>query len=244
MNGQRLAPGAYRLAAVAAALWLVAGAANAAEPQIVTFAAKDGAQVTGSLFLPEKRPAPAVLLLHMMTRSRHDWDGAAQKFVDAGVAVLAIDFRRAGLPGTDARGNEDLTDLVLDAEAARAYLASRPEISAARIGIAGASLGANVAVLAAASDPNVKSLALLSVSLEYRNLRVDPANKKFGSRPALLVASSEDAYALRSARSMVSMGDGARELRVLSGAGHGSAMLNKDPDLITALVDWFLRTLL
>ena len=74
--------------------------------------------------------------------------------------------------------------------------------------------------------------------------RVGFAIKKYGSRPALLVASSEDAYALRSARSMVSMGDGARELRVLSGAGHGSMMLAKDPDLAMALVDWFLRTLL
>ena len=232
------------LALVVVLLLLSVSAAGAAEPQTVTLTAKDGVQVTGSLFLPEKRPAPAVVLLHMMTRSRHDWDGAGQKFVEAGVAALAIDFRRSGQPGTDARGNEDLTDLVLDAEAARAYLASRPEISAARIGVAGASLGANVAVLVAAADPGVKSLALLSVSLEYRNLRVDPAIKKFGSRPALLVASSEDAYALRSARTMVSMGDGARELRVLSGAGHGSAMLNKDPDLITARVDWFLRTLL
>jgi hypothetical protein len=40
------------------------------------------------------------------------------------------------------------------------------------------------------------------------------------------------------------MGDGPRELRVLSGAGHGSVMLARDPDLATALVDWFIRTLL
>jgi len=43
---------------------------------------------------------------------------------------------------------------------------------------------------------------------------------------------------------MVSMGDGPRELRVLSGAGHGTVMLGRDPDLVSALVDWFLRTLL
>ena len=244
MTGKRRTPIALSLAAIMMALLLSVSAAHAAEPQTVTFTARDGLQVTGSLFLPDKRPAPAVLLLHMMTRSRHDWDGTAQKLVEAGVAALAIDFRRGGQPGTDAKGNENLMDLVLDAEAARAYLASRPEISPGRIGIAGASVGANVAVLAAANEPTVKSLALLSVSLEYRNLRVDPAIRKYGSRPALLVASSEDAYALRSARGMVSMGDGARELRVLSGAGHGTAMLTKDPDLITALVDWFLRTLL
>ena len=61
---------------------------------------------------------------------------------------------------------------------------------------------------------------------------------------ALLVASSEDPFALRSARQAVTMGDGPRELRVLSGAGHGTVMLTRQPDLVDALVDWFLRTLL
>ena len=31
---------------------------------------------------------------------------------------------------------------------------------------------------------------------------------------------------------------------VLAGAGHGSVMLAREPDLATALVDWFIRTLL
>ena len=218
--------------------------ASAAEPQTVTFTTRDGVQITGSLFLPDKRPAPAVVLLHMMTRSRHDWDAVAQKLVDAGIAALSVDFRRGGQPKTDARGGDDLADLVLDAEGARAYLAARPEIAPGRIGIAGASVGANVAAIAGGNDATVMSLALLSPSLEYRNLKIEPALRKFGSRPALLVASSEDPYALRSARGMVSMGDGPRELRVLSDAGHGTVMLSRDPDLASALVDWFVRTLL
>ena len=231
---------------VLALLLAAAGAvqAAAAEPQAVTFTARDGTQVSGSLFLPERSPAPAVVLLPMMPRSRHDWDGAAPKFLDAGIAVLAIDFRRGGMPRTDKNGGEDLTDLVLDAEAARAYLGTRPEIAPGRIGMAGASVGASVAVLAAAADETIRSLALLSPSLEYRNLRIEAQIRKYGSRPALLVASSEDPYALRSARAMVGMGDGQRELRVLSGAGHGTSMLSREPDLATALVDWFVRTLL
>jgi dienelactone hydrolase len=224
-------------------LWL-AVPATAAEPQTVTLTTRDGVQITGSLFLPERHPAPAVVLLHMMTRSRQDWYGTAQKLAKGGIAALSIDFRRAGQPQTDEKGSNNLADLVLDAEAARAFLAARPEIAPGRIGIAGASVGANVAAIAAGFDESVKSLALLSPSLEYRNLRIEPALRKYGSRPALLVASSEDPYALRSARSMVAMGDGPRELRVLSGAGHGTVMLGRDLDLATALVDWFLRTLL
>ncbi|MCX6545653.1 MAG: alpha/beta hydrolase [Acidobacteria bacterium] len=232
-----------RCPGVIAMLLALAAPVLAVEPQTVTFNARDGAQITGTLFLPDRHPAPAVVLLHMMARSRHDWDAAAQKLVEAGIAALSVDFRRAGQPGIDARGGDDLADLVLDAEAAKAYLSARPEIAPGRIGIAGASVGANVAAIAAGNDASVRSLALLSPSLEYRNLRMEPALRKFGSRPALLVASSEDPYALRSARGMVTMGNGPRELRVLAGAGHGTLMLSRDPDLATAVVEWFVRTL-
>jgi dienelactone hydrolase len=228
------------------ALTLPISRAFAAEPQMVTFAARDGVQVSGALYLPEKTPAPAVVLLPMLGRSHRDWDDTAMKLAGAGIAALAIDYRpvpAADSSSADAAGSP-YSALVLDGEAARAYLAARPDVSPSRIGLAGASLGANVAALVAGSEPSVKSLALLSVSLEYRGLRLEPALKKFGSQPALLVASSEDPFAMRSARQAVTMGDGPRELRVLSGAGHGSVMLARDPDLGPALVDWFLRTLL
>ncbi|MFO7692239.1 MAG: dienelactone hydrolase family protein [Vicinamibacterales bacterium] len=218
----------------------------AAERQAVTFAARDGVQVSAVLYVPDRTPAPAVVLLTMLGRTHRDWDEAAARFVEAGIAVLAVDFRHVPVADPDAAGQvtNPYAALVLEAEAARAYLAARPEVNPARIGMAGASLGANVAVLAAGNDPSVRSLALLSVSLDYRGLKLEQALRKFASRPALLVASSEDPYALRTAREAVSMGDGARELRVLSGAGHGSVMLARDPDLATALVDWFVRTLL
>lgn len=218
-----------------------------AEPQTVTFTARDGVPVTGTLYLPEKQPAPAVVLLHMLSRSQRDWETTASRLSSAGIAALAIDFRRNGGPKAGAPGSGEaggFSDLLLDAEAARGYLAARPEIAPGRVGMAGASIGATIAVLVAANDAAVQSIVLLSPSLEYRGLYMEPGLRKYASRPALLVASSEDPYALRSARQAVTMGDGPRELRVLSGAGHGTVMLARDPDLITAVVDWFLRTLL
>jgi dienelactone hydrolase len=239
-------PGSREAAAAFALLMLAAVPALAIEVQQVTFAARDGVQVTGSLYLPDRRPAPAVVLLPMLGRTRRDWDTAAARLAEAGIAALAIDFRQGGGAQVSASGapGGGYAALVLDASAARAYLAARPEVNPARIGVAGASLGANVAVLAAADDPAVRSLALLSVSGDYRGLMLEQALRKFGSRPALLVTSNEDPYALRSSRQAVTMGGGPRELRVLSGAGHGTAMLAGDPDLASALVDWFVRTLL
>lgn len=216
-----------------------------ADVQSVSFAARDGVTVFGSLHLPDRLPAPGVILLPMAGRTRQEWEDGARALAKAGIAALAIDFRRGGGPtGGDGSGQgESYADLVFDAEAARAYLSARPDIIASRIGMAGASLGANVAVLAAANDPTVRSLALLSVSLEYRGLKIEQPMVKFGSRPALLVSSSEDYYALRSARTLVTAGDGPRELRVLSDAGHGMVMVARHPELIDAVVDWFSRTL-
>jgi dienelactone hydrolase len=132
--------------------------------------------------------------------------------------------------------------MVADVTAARKYLASRQDVLPARIGIAGASLGANLAALAAAEAP-VASLALLSPSLDYRGLRIEAAVRKHGSRPALLVAATEDAYAGRTVKDLQKAGAGVRELLMLSGGGHGTMMLGRDPDLGRALVDWFRRTL-
>ena len=217
----------------------------AAEPTTVSFLARDGTPVTGVLYLPDKRPAPAVILLHMVTRSHADWATTAARLSEAGVAALAIDFRRGALPGPGhaGEGSEDYSDLVLDAVAAHAFLAARPDIASGRIGMAGASIGANVAVMAAAAIPAIRSLALLSPSLDYRGLRIDPPLRKYGSRPAIIIASDDDPYALRTSHQLVGIGDGLRDVRIVSGAGHGTVMLTRQPELVGTLVDWFLRTL-
>jgi acetyl esterase/lipase len=126
--------------------------------------------------------------------------------------------------------------------AARRYLNTRGDVRPSRIGIAGASIGANLAALEAAADPAVVSLALLSPSLDYRGLRIEAAVRKYGNRPMLLVSSDDDPYARRSALDLEKTGSG-RELLSLAGAGHGTNMLSRSDELPQALVDWFRRTL-
>jgi dienelactone hydrolase len=198
---------------------------------------------------PDSRPAPAVILVHMLNRSRRDWDNAAHRLAGEGIAALAIDLRghgdsqRDGMP--EAGADSGYASMVFDVKAARRYLASRSDVQQMRVGIAGASLGANVAALAAAADPSLLSVALLSPSIDYKGLRIDQAIKKIGARPILLVAGTDDPYASRSARELHKAGGGGtRELLVLDRAGHGTAMLSRDVDLPRTLVDWFRRTLL
>ena len=214
-----------------------------ARTQRVSFRTADGVTIAATWFEPSFRPAPAVILVHMLGRSRGDWEDAASRLAGAGIGALALDLRGHGDSSGGAEGGANHSALVRDIEAARRYLATRSEVQQSRIGLAGASMGANLAALQAGADAGVASLALLSPSLDYRGLRIEAAVRKYGSRPILLVVSDEDAYARRTAEDLKKAGGGIREVLMLSGAGHGTTMLGRDPNLVPALVAWFQRTL-
>ncbi len=239
-----------RRASIFAALVLLAcplPPAAAGPVTMVSFHSKDGVQIAASFYQPSRRPAPCVILVHMLTRSRDDWQPLASRLADAGVGVLAIDLRGHGSSGPDQRvgidATQDLAPDLLDVQAARLFLSTRPDLGVTTVGIAGASIGANLAVLAAASDPTIRSIALLSPGLDYRNLHSEAALKKYGDRPVLMIASQEDGYATRSIRKLQKAGTGTREVKLVNGAGHGTAMLSRQPDLIPLIVEWFQRTL-
>jgi dienelactone hydrolase len=222
------------------ALVLLASAASidlrAANSHRVTMRTEDGVTLAGTYFEASRRPAPGIILLPMLTRTHEDWAAAGAKLADAGYAVIAIDFRNGG--------DADAASLALDIKVAKAFLRDRPEVMPNAFGIAGASIGANMAVIDAADDPMVQSIALLSPGLDYRGLRTEAPMKKFGARPALLVSSTKDPYAWRSVKTLAALGPGTREVRLSDALAHGTVLLQRDPDLISALVDWFRKTLL
>ncbi len=219
----------------------------AAPPQDVSFRTDDGVSIAATLYVAP-RPGPAVILLHMLSRTRMDWQAAAVRLADAGITALAIDLRGHGASDPAPAGSDatDLTRMVADIKAARAYLAARRDVVTGKVGIAGASIGANLALLYAATDPTVRSLALLSPGIDYRGLRPEAAMHKYGDRPAMLMSSQEDNYATNSAKQLATTGPGigVRDLHVLTGAGHGTTILVRQPEAVAVLVDWFRRTLL
>ena len=231
---RRIRPGPGCLRAFVSSWFLLVVSVDAAPARRVTFRADDGATLSGAYYEPVRWPAPGIVLLHMLRRSHADWDVAASQLSDAGFAVLALDYR----------GSDQLGAYAIDVRAAKAFLRDRPEVIASSIGIAGASIGANLAVLDAADDPGVMSIALLSPGIDYEGLRTEAAMKKFGTRPALLIGSTKDPYAARSIRRLTTIGPGLREVRLTDSLAHGTVLLSREPEFITALVDWFKRTLL
>ncbi len=211
----------------------------------VTFRTDDDILLTGTWFEPQVRPAPAVILIHMLGQSRHDWDAIGAMLATQGIGALSFDLRGHGESQGPRPVEGDYMKFVLDVTAARHYVTSRPDVLPSRVALIGASIGADLAVLQAAQSPGVAGLVLLSPSTEYRGLKIDTAFKKYGGR-CLLVASDDDPYAVRSIRELLKAAGGAGSLRetvTLSQAGHGTMMLARAPDLGRTVVDWLKRTL-
>lgn len=222
---------------------LVAGVMPLLAADRVSFRAADGTALSAEFWPASGTNLPAVVLVHMLTRSSRDWDSTAERMHQAGFLVLALDLRGHGDSSGSLSSSADLTPLLQDVVAAIAWMKHRPEVAPTRIGLAGASVGASLAIQAAAADPSIRSVALLSPGIDYRGLKSDTAMKKYGDRPVLLIASRNDPYALRSAKELSE--DAPRtQLETLDDAGHGTMMLTKSDGLAGRLVDWFKATLL
>jgi pimeloyl-ACP methyl ester carboxylesterase len=234
--------------ALAAILFGVLASGLQARSQRVSFRTEDGVTVVATWYEPLDSargrpvgPSPAVVLVHMLNRSRRDWEPFASRLAFAGIGALAIDLRGHGdsdHPRPDP-ATPNYTPMLRDIQAARRFLAGRADVIPSRIGIAGASLGANLSALAAA-DGSFTAVALLSPSLDYRGLRIEAALKKYGKRPLMLVASDDDPYARRSALELQKT-LGTVQLLMLPAAGHGTRMFDRAPDLSYALVEFFRR---
>ncbi len=239
MNSRRLGFGVWVLGVVWAAFLVGRPPLLNAAGRAVTVRTSDGRTVAGLLFEAGDRPAPAVVFVPMLGRTKDDWQAVAQRFADANITALAID-----LPSAATAAPAELAGWPPVVDAAVAYLAVRPgEVNPAAIGVAGASLGANLAAVAAATNPAVRSLALVSPSLDYRGVRIEPSLAQYGARPALLMASLQDPYAARSVRTLAQDASGPRQMRWSTTPAHGTVLLSRDPDLVRSLIEWFQLTL-
>jgi alpha-beta hydrolase superfamily lysophospholipase len=226
------------LLALACSVPAVAGAAG----RPVTLESLDGTSLAGQLYEAASRPAPAVVLVHMLSRSKSDWDGLAQELERRGITALAIDLRGHGASGGAVGG---LGEMVQDVRAAIQWLAARPAVRADAVGVVGASLGANLALLAAVEQPVVRVVAAVSPSLDYRGVRVNAdVMRKLGDRGVWLAASTEDPFALRTLKELTESTTVPRDQQLSPMAAHGTHLLAADPGLARALVDWLHRRLL
>lgn len=114
-----------------------------------------------TLYLPQKTPAPAVLLAHGFGGTKADLDSSARTLARRGYVVLTYTARGFGLSGglihLDAPDYE-----VHDASLLVTYLSGLPQVShkngKAQIAVAGSSYGGALALLLAGTDPRIQAV--------------------------------------------------------------------------------------
>ncbi|MBT2231969.1 alpha/beta hydrolase [Nonomuraea sp. NEAU-A123] len=119
------------------------------------------------LYLPDDtgEAVPGVVMGHSVHMVKEALAPSAAYLVRAGFAVLAIDYRTIGASEGLPRGQVFPQRYVDDVRNGVSFLASRPEVDPARIGLWGHSLGATVMIQAAAIDRRVTCVVCQNPSM-------------------------------------------------------------------------------
>jgi len=206
---------------------------------VVQKVASDGVTVTLE-FLNVEGAAPrgGVVLVHMLGRSRADWEPLVETLVSKGLDVVALDLRGHGqsADGLD-YGDFDTGEWLGCANDIRAALDYLAEQVSGKYFLIGASIGANLVLIEAAADPRVAGVVLLSPGSDYHGVKPGEYAEGYGDRPALLVAAGDDAY---SEKSVGALGEllADPELKVYPSGGHGTYLFGSRPEVRALIADW------
>jgi fermentation-respiration switch protein FrsA (DUF1100 family) len=154
------------LSAIGAVLMSSVAFASDIQTREVSFQ-NEGSTLVGTLYLPaDYRPGeklPGVLVTGAWTSIKEQMSGLyARQMAERGFAALAFDFRGWGESGGDIRFKEDPAAKTADIAAAADFMATLPEIDAAKIAGLGICASAGYMAAAASGNPNFTSVSLVA----------------------------------------------------------------------------------
>mgnify|MGYP001809926107 CR=1 FL=1 len=205
---------------------------SAAGPRSVAIKAPDGLVLKGSYHVAGGNKGRAVLLLHSMHSSRESWAALIEPLLHAGISVLAVDHRGEGETG----GSINVEQSVGDSRQWLDWLRKQAGIHPDRVGIAGASIGADIGLLICAPDPQCTAAIALSPTRNF-----DPEQLDYTGRGLLVFASYPDRTSFLSAQaiSVQAKGDVAVHFVEGNGYAHGIATLFDDErSRVPEFVNW------
>lgn len=204
-------------------------------PMRVEVQAADGLTLVGDLYNAElDAQTPAVLLMHMYQGRRTDWRTLLPALTGAGYHVISVDLRGHGETG----GDRDWQAAVGDVQTWLDWMETQPSINPDKIGIIGASIGANLALVGCANDTHCLTAVALSPGTNYLGVTTTNAIKDLRSRSALLVASQTDEPS-SSVRTLTALADGEVGLQLYRGGTHGTLLLvTQGKSLIPMISNW------
>lgn len=221
----------------------------------ITLTTRDGVEIVGD-YSASPSPRGWALLVHMMPADRRSYDRFGEALVGEGIAALAIDLRGHGesIHTQDDRTLDyhQFTDAEHqgsreDVRAALAYLqaqGAKPE----RTILVGASIGANLALDALASNHKLAGAVALSPGLDYRGIKADALVSQLAATHAVyLAASREDEYSFITIRELARMMRDTQPtlsltVKELIEAKHGTAMFDREPTFMREVVQWVVDT--
>lgn len=217
--------------------------------ETITFKAPDGFVIKGTYVAPKSLRAPALLLLHQLGRDASSYAPIYHVLREAGFALLAIDFRGHGeslMQGDkevswEVFSEKDWQGILLDTQAALEILPKQRGVDASRIGIIGASIGANAALIIASSN-KLPVTVLLSPGLNYRGIDIESIAASAKGVASLIVAAEEDSYSHESSQKLSELMPDS-ELISLKGETHGVDMFKTDPELIANIINHLSKSL-
>jgi dienelactone hydrolase len=217
-----------RFAALAIIFVLAAGCATtktARDPQDlggqhVSFTTADGVVLRGHLY---GHGSIGVILAHMYPADQSDWTDFARVLADHGYESLTFDFR--GFTESDGESGTEFADRDLLA----AYEFMQPRVSL--IFIAGASLGAEAAILIAARE-QVEGIICISTPTSFGGLDVTKAITQIRA-PILFVTSKDDSLVAGQPEILYRLAQAPKQFRTYPGNAHGTSILHGPygPDL-------------
>ncbi|MBN1622477.1 MAG: alpha/beta fold hydrolase [Endomicrobiales bacterium] len=227
----------------------------------ISFVTKDGIVINGLYQKPSSARRKVFILLHGLGSNQEEWQGFIKRLIKYGNGFLSYDARGHGNSTQKEDGqtinyqnfgasgqNTHWEKMVSDLEEAVKYLETKRAIRENRIGLIGASLGANVCLIYASKNEKIMPVVLLSPGLNYAGLdtreaisafKISEENKK--GRPLAIVSSPNDTYAYQSSYLLYNQVKANKRVLFVQGnnSSHGVQMLNKS--ISYKIVNWIQR---
>ena len=218
----------------------------------VIFKTKDSVEIHGLYAPTENQSAPAVLLLHMMPAVKESWGEFQEKLRKAGFQSLATDMRGHGESVwrngeridyknfTDAEQQEK----ILDVEAAARFLAEQG-VEPGQIAIAGASIGANLALQYQADHGEIKATVLLSAGIDYKGIKTEPLSRRILPEQSVFLSGAKEdvrssgASCADAAQTLFNLLPSKnKKIAVFEGKEHGTDLFIAHPEMMDNIIKW------
>lgn len=252
---------------VAAFIICGSGIVTAAEmnKESVSFKTDDGVIIKGYYIPPQKSDGKVFILLPMLARTKETYNDFAQGLTKLGYGVLAYDQRGHGeststtsakkvsyeLFNSNGKDN-DWNKMIGDVGTAVNFLTSKKKIKESRIGIVGASIGANIALNYAAKNSAISPVVLLSPGESYHNVATaDVVYRLKDTQKLFIAASQNDLYSYSTSEKLkkivISKNASSKnnliknvDLLLKETSGHGTDMLRSDGTMNKIFV-WIMK---